>query len=110
MLQASLIKPLIVALALLAIVAGGQFLYIRATKAESAALSRQVDQLSGDLRGLQELRKQERATLASLRQEKAALGRAAASARQSLRAALASTPDWADQPVPKEVQNALAQP
>ena len=48
------------------------------------------------------------AVRASVATNKAVLARSHASAGHSLQAAAASAPAWADQPVPKEVQDALA--
>jgi hypothetical protein len=47
------------------------------------------------------------ATTASLARKKAEIGRSSASAGHRLAAAVASSPDWADQAVPAAVQEAL---
>lgn len=47
------------------------------------------------------------ATLVSLSQKRADLGRQSARNHASLHAAASSSPDWASTPVPKEVQDAL---
>ena len=49
----------------------------------------------------------DQATLTSLAQKRADLGRQSARTHASLHAAAASAPDWASTPVPKEVQDAL---
>lgn len=55
-------------------------------------------------------RKLDAALLARRAQENAAAARETALLRQRLRDALAVNREWAEQPVPKEVQDALAQP
>lgn len=52
-------------------------------------------------------RKADGRALAQLRKKNAASARAEASARRSLDAAKAQNPDWAAQPVPKAIQEAL---
>ena len=53
-------------------------------------------------------RKTDMATLASLAKKNAAAARKSASARQELRAAAASAPQWANEELPKEVMDALS--
>lgn len=62
-------------------------------------------------KGLAEAAKREKrlkAVSARLAKEKAASARESALAAERLQTALAESPAWRDQPVPKEVQNALA--
>lgn len=50
------------------------------------------------------------ATSARRERQRAATARQEAAARHRLDAALAKSPEWADQPVPQEIQDALADP
>lgn len=69
-----------------------------------------VADLQRDVKRAQEARKRSDAALVSLRQKNASTARLGASARASLQAATASSPGWAAEPLPKEVQDALRMP
>lgn len=60
--------------------------------------------------GAAKARSDAEATLGHLRQKNAATARESALLRRSLDAALAAKPDWALEPTPKEVQDALQAP
>lgn len=81
-----------------------------AVRMELAAAESEVSRLAAENQGLQELRKLDQATLASVSRAKAAIARERAALSLKLTAALAANRAWADQPVPKEVQDALEQP
>lgn len=83
---------------------------LESSRIELAVAESRIAQLAVEIESLQELRKVDQAALASARREKAAIARKMASLKLSLDAALAANRAWADQPVPKEVQDALAQP
>lgn len=67
----------------------------------------QIEALSEVLDQAAKQRKADQATLARLAQKNAAAARESASLRRELDAALAASPDWAAQPVPQVVQDAL---
>lgn len=83
---------------------------LAATRVELAVAESEVSRLTAEIAGLQELRKADQAALASAQRDRAAIARKVASLRLSLDAALAANRGWAEQPVPKEVQDALSQP
>lgn len=75
-----------------------------------AAAKAEIRTLNSDLQRATEQRATDRATLASLAKKNAATARETASLRQRLDHSLFKNPEWAAQPVPKEVQDALRQP
>lgn len=78
--------------------------------AVAGRLARKDAQIQGLTEAAQraaEQRKADQATLARLAQKNAAAARESASLRRELDAALATSPDWAAQPVPQVVQDAL---
>lgn len=83
---------------------------LEAARLELAVAEAEVSRLAAENQGLQELRKLDQATLASVSRARAAIARESASLRLKLAAALDANRAWADQPVPKEVQDALEQP
>lgn len=72
-------------------------------QAEKAALTAAVDALRAQ-------REKDAALLTRRAQAAAAAAREAAALRSKLSSALAANREWAAQPVPKEIQDALAQP
>lgn len=83
---------------------------LESAKLELASAEAKIGTLADELERAQALRKLDQAALALARREKAAIAREMASLRLSLDAALAANRAWAEQPVPKEVQDALSQP
>lgn len=67
----------------------------------------EIRQLRADAQSAQEARERAEATLARLAQKNAATARLRASTGASLRAAAASAPQWAEQPLPDHVRQAL---
>lgn len=72
------------------------------------AVKAERDQAQEQLRSAQAAAKKVAAVSVLREKTRAATGARAASAGASLAAAVASAPDWANTPVPKEVQDALA--
>lgn len=66
--------------------------------------------LQAGLRALAEQRVKDQATLARRAAANAAAARREAAARERLRAAVTVNRAWADEPLPKEIQDALASP
>ena len=89
------------------LVAGGAFYWL---VDQRVRLRAEVAELQRNVQTAQVALKKAQATSAYLRQKNAATARAAASAGRSLERSLAAEPSWAEQAVPKEVQDALAQP
>ena len=73
----------------------------------NATLKAELAQNREALKTAQAARKRSEAALVSARRKNAATASAAASTARSLSAATAANPDWASQPVPKEVQDAF---
>jgi Flp pilus assembly protein TadB len=96
-----------IAALLLGLVAGTAFYWLAG---ERSRLRAEIEVLQTQKKTAQDALKKAEATSAYLRRKNAATARAAASATRSLERSLAAQPVWADQPVPKEVQDALAQP
>jgi hypothetical protein len=78
--------------------------------ARLASTEAQLDGAQAALAEAVRQRKLDAALLARRAQENAVAARETALLRQRLRDALAAHQEWATQPVPKEVQDALAQP
>jgi hypothetical protein len=98
MLRLQRLGGLILAVALLA----GTGWYIRSLHARVAVAEQAA-------KTAQDALKKRAATSARRERDRAASARAAASAALSLQNALTAQPEWRDQPVPEEVQRALAQ-
>lgn len=94
-----------IVLALYSVAVSG-FLY-RAI-ALNARQSAEIDGYKGTLDALAKDREHSAKVLGHRAKKNAATGRKQAGKRSSLAAAAASNPEWADQPVPKEVQDALS--
>lgn len=99
--------PLLLAAAL-ALAGAGVTYKVMAGKVAQAQAER--DQLAQTLAALAAQRQKDMAILASRAKKNAAAARADALARQRLQQALRDNPAWADQPLPKELQDALGQP
>lgn len=78
--------------------------------AEQGALKTQIAALNGALLRAAEQRATDQATLDRLAKKNAATAREMARAQASLQRSLSANREWADQPVPKEVQDALRKP
>lgn len=76
---------------------------------QTAKTVAEKQQISQALKTAQEGLERQRALSAQLAKEKAARARSEALLRQQLDSALAAQPDWANQPTPKEIQDALAE-
>lgn len=103
----SIYAYILIACALLGLGAGLCWYALAGTLARQKA---QISTMTQAARTLSDAAKKDRALVARLSSEKAALARSDALARQSLERSLAAQPDWASQPVPKEVQDALQAP
>jgi hypothetical protein len=78
---------------------------------DAAVLAKaKIVDLTGQIKQAQEAAAHDRAVLASLAQENAALARKQASVRLSAMRALAQNHQWAETPIPQEVQDALSAP
>jgi hypothetical protein len=75
-----------------------------------ASKAEEIRTLNGTILRAAEQRTTDKATLDRLARKNAAMARETASARASLQRSLSANREWADQPVPKEVQDALRQP
>lgn len=102
-----LYKFLIEAGIVLALVGGAAFAMHRHDSKEIDAMKDANASLTETNSRLVAQRAVDQATLTQLAQKRADLGRQSASQHASLHAAVASAPDWASTPVPKEVQDAL---
>lgn len=102
-----LYKLLIEAGIVLALVGGAAFAMHRHDSARIDAAETANATLTDANTRLVAQREVDQATLVSLSQKRADLGRQSARTHASLHAAAASSPDWASTPVPKEVQDAL---
>jgi hypothetical protein len=100
-------KLLIEAGIVLALVGGAAFAMHRHDSARIAAAEDANASLTQANVRLVAQRELDQATLTSLAAKRADLGRQSVRTHASLHAAAASAPDWASQPVPKEVQDAL---
>lgn len=67
----------------------------------------EITALKDTLQGVAKARERDSKVLAARSKEKAALARELLAAHRKLEGALKQHGDWADQPVPKEVQDAL---
>lgn len=105
-----LIRPTIYALVAAALIGLGAAGSWRLMVPKLAAARAEVTALQEQARTAAEQRKTDKATMARLAAKNAAAQAAAASARASLRSALTAQPEWAAQPVPKEVRDALDLP
>jgi hypothetical protein len=76
--------------------------------AKSAEQEAAIGAYEERLTALSDARKGDAKVLGSRNAKRAARAPAEAGKRASMAAAAASNPEWADQPVPKEVQDALA--
>jgi hypothetical protein len=102
-------KYLIAALAVITLLlAGVSTLWYRSNVALVLSQA-QVQEMTKAQERAQEALKRSQALSARLAREKAATARESALLRQSLEAALDRSPEWRDEPVPKEVQDALAE-
>jgi hypothetical protein len=110
MLRPSLLKltAAIAVLSTVAAVAAGAYAYYLRGEASAAAAA--VTTLSEANQRLQERVAKDQATLASLERRRSAIARESASLRRALAHALLANPAWANEPVPKEVQDAITQP
>lgn len=99
----------LLALAALALLLAGSCYLLKRSYAANGAQKLQITVLSDQIKSAQEQRKLDQATLALRAIEKSAIARKTAFTRASYATAAASSPEWAQQPVPQEVQNALSQ-
>lgn len=104
-----LTKYLIIACVALALALGGSGWLLYRQIGKTAEAVAEAQQAQEALQGLQKGLKRAQATSARLAREKAATARKEALARQRLEAALDRAPEWRDQPVPQEVQDALGE-
>lgn len=102
-----LTKYLIIALAVLALAAGGLGYGWYHQIGRTAATEAERDTAVEALQTAQEALKRSRALSARLAKEKAATALAGARTRQSVEKSLEQHQDWASTPVPKGVQDAM---
>jgi uncharacterized protein YcaQ len=96
------------ALAALVAVLGGGLFVVWESKVEQATRHKaEMTAMQNAVESLYKAREADQATLARLRQKNASTARKQAFLARSLEAATAANPDWAAQPLPKEVKEAL---
>lgn len=100
-------KYLIAAIAALVLALAGVGYLLKGQIAKNGEQSQTIDTLTTALETADKQRKADQALLARRAREKAAIARESASLRLKLDRALAANPDWANQPVPQGVQDAL---
>lgn len=103
-----LTKYLIAAIVALSLALGGMGYLFKRQIAQTAKAVAEAQQSAEALKTAQAALERQRALSAKLSKEKAATAREGASLRLQLDRALSAHKEWADQPVPKEVQDALA--
>lgn len=101
-------KYLMAAILALTLALAGTGVLLKRLLSKNGEQAAQIEALSKAAKAAQEQRKRDIGTLARRAQKNAAMGRENALLRQQLDAALAGNPEWAGQPVPKEVQDALS--
>lgn len=101
------IKAVLAVVLLAALIGAGAVVEHNRMAGQVTAAKVERDAAAQALRSLQEARKRDQAVLARRAQEHAATARLAALAARSLSAASAANPDWAEQPVPPAVLEAL---
>lgn len=95
-------------LATLVVVLGGGLFVVWEGKLQQAATHKaEMVAMQSALQSLYKAREADQATLARLRQKNAATARKTAFLGLSVGAAIGANPDWATQPLPKEVKDAL---
>lgn len=92
------------------LIALGAYVAHTRQSAKVAKLEGSVSSLEQRIRTAQDALKRDEAVRTRLRAKNAAAARETALLRQRLSAALAAHPQWSQQPVPPEVQDALRQP
>lgn len=100
-------KYLIAAIAALMLLLTGVGYSLKAQIKKNGAQATKITALEDVLEAAATQRKADQALLARRAREKAAIALEMASTRQQLDRALAANPDWANQPIPQEVQDAL---
>lgn len=98
----------VLAASLIAGFAAGTVWYVMAGRI--AVYKADIRTLNATILRASEQRATDKATLDRLARKNAATAREMASAQASLQRSLSANREWADQPVPKEVQDALRQP
>ena len=98
---------LLMALAGLLALSGGLGWLSWQQRATIGAVRAEQTALQDALEGAQEARKRDQATLVARERQRAVTDRSEALQRASVDAAVSNNKDWASQPVPQEVQDAL---
>ena len=91
----------------LSIALGGAGLLLKRSYAKNGQQAEQITALNGAVKRASEQRKLDQATLGRLAQKNAAAARESALLSQQLQRSLFENREWADQPVPQGVQDAL---
>lgn len=101
-------RYLTIALVLLGFLAGSLAYMLRREIVKTGAQAETINTLNEAVASVAKARERDGKVLAQRGREKAALARELAGTARKLDAALANQRAWADQPVPKEVQDAMS--